>query len=65
MAILAAYLLRSDRDETLPTYLDRLLAGRVGEAVRPDPKDVAGFDIYLKRYIDGLSVEGAAVDSLA
>jgi sugar (pentulose or hexulose) kinase len=64
MAVLAAYSVRPERSESLADYLDRLLAGRVGEAVAPDLDDVAGFQEYFKRYHQGLAIESAAVNSL-
>ena len=35
-----------------------------GETIAPDPADVAGFDKYMERYIEGLKIERAAVDHL-
>ena len=64
MAVLAAYLVRDDREESLADYLDGLLAGRVGKAVAPEPEDVEGFQEYFRRYHAGLAIETAAVDSL-
>ena len=64
MALLAAYAIRTDRNLTLPDFLDEAFAQSVGEAVAPDPEDLRGFDAYFKRYHDGLGIERAAVDSL-
>ena len=64
MALLAAYVLRKDREVTLPDYLDIVFADNSGKAVAPDPDDVAGFEIYFKRYQAGLAIERAAVDAL-
>jgi sugar (pentulose or hexulose) kinase len=64
MALLAAFAVRGNRNELLPDYLDRVLAGSIGEAVRPDPHDVEGFDVFFERYHAGLGIETAAVDTL-
>ena len=47
MALLAAYILRKDHSLTLPDYLDNMLADSSAEAVKPDPADVEGFNIFL------------------
>src|SRR5690606_16440953 len=44
MAVLAAYMLRSDQLESLPDFLDARIAGSMGTSIQPDPKDVAGFE---------------------
>ena len=64
MALLAAYAVREERNESLADFLDRLLSGSFGEAVAADANDMAGFNVYLKRYRDGLPVEKAAVESI-
>ncbi|WP_298990902.1 FGGY-family carbohydrate kinase [uncultured Pseudokineococcus sp.] len=43
---------------------ERVVAGARIETVEPDPDDVAGFDAYLRRYVDGLAVERAAVEAV-
>jgi sugar (pentulose or hexulose) kinase len=63
MAVLAAYLRRSD--VPLSTYLsDHVFADAAVTTVTPDADDVAGFARYLMRYHDGLAAERAAVDAL-
>lgn len=64
MALLAAYLIRENRELSLPDYLDAALDGGVGEALPPDPKDVEGFNVFFERYHRGLNIEAAAVDAL-
>jgi sugar (pentulose or hexulose) kinase len=64
MAVLAAYLLRDDATQSLPDYLDSLMAGDTSAPVTPDPRDVAGFETYYKRHTKGLAVERAAVQAL-
>jgi len=65
IALLAAYMKREDQDESLPAFLAPVFAGSVGEALQPDPVDVAGFDKFFERYHKGLAIERAAVESLA
>jgi sugar (pentulose or hexulose) kinase len=65
MAVLAAYMLRNDAAESLPDYLDRLIAGSIGAAVAPAPADVTGFEAFFARHRKGLAIERAAVESLA
>ena len=64
MAVLAAYLLRDDPDLSLPDYLDERIAGSIGAPVAPDPRDVAGFNVFFARYRAGLAIERAAVQAL-
>lgn len=65
IALLASYMMNKAEGETLDAYLeDRVFAGEKGSRLVPDPKDVAGFDAFSKRYIAGLAIERAAVDSL-
>ncbi len=64
MAVLAAYLLRSDRAQSLPDFLDERIATRIGAPVLPDPRDVEGFAQFFARHEQGLSVERAAIKAL-
>ena len=65
IALLAAYMVCRSGGETLENYLsDRVFAGRLGEALEPDPSDVAGLRAFIDRYQRGLSIERAAVDAL-
>ena len=64
MALLAGYLRRENKGESLPDFLDKALAGGAGEAMAPDPKDVEGFNAFFRRYHEGLAIERAAVESL-
>ena len=65
IALLASYMTRENRDESLPDFLTQVFAGSMGEAVEPDPSDVAGFDQFFERYHKGLAIERAAVESLS
>ncbi len=64
MALLAAYMVRSDRSRDLPTFLEGVFGSDQGEAVQPDPTDVEGFNEYFRRYTAALPVERAAVETL-
>jgi len=44
--------------------LNDVFADSMGEAVQPDPKDVAGFNKFFERYHKGLAIEKAAVNTL-
>jgi sugar (pentulose or hexulose) kinase len=64
MAVLAAYMLRTDREQSLPDYLDRTLAGTISAPLRPDPRDVQGFAEFFARHQRGLTIEREAVKAL-
>ena len=64
MALLAAYAIRENTGRNLPDFLDIALEGSIGEAVKPDPSDVKGFDVFFERYHKGLLIEAAAVKAL-
>ena len=65
IALLAAYLLNKAENETLENYLiQKVFAGKAGTKMNPDSKDVEGFNIFMKRYTQGLVIERAAVDHL-
>ena len=69
VALLAAYDVRSG-GLALDEWLDKEVfhtgdaSADAGETIAPDPADVAGFDKYMERYIEGLKIERAAVDHL-
>lgn len=65
IALLASYMVQKKAGETLPEFLKPIFAGSMGAAVKPDPKDVAGFNQFFERYHKGLAIEQAAVESLA
>ncbi len=64
IALLAAYMVREQRGQTLPAFLQQVFGGDMGEAVPPDPSDVEGFERYYQRYRKGLEIERAAVATL-
>lgn len=64
IAILANYMLQK-KGESLSDYLNaNVFAGEEARRMEPDAKDVAGFEAFIERYKNGLTIERAAVDSL-
>lgn len=65
IALLASYMINKSENETLDAYLnEKVFAGKAGSQVAPEPKDVEGFEAFMKRYKTGLAIERAAVDYL-
>ena len=65
IALLGSYMIHKEEGETLDSFLEnKVFGGNVGTSMDPDPKDVAGFDEFIKRYTAGLAIEKAAVESL-
>ena len=61
MALLAAYMIDKAPGETLEDFLqNRVFAGSQGSCAYPDPKGVAGFEDYLRRYIACLPAQKQA-----
>jgi sugar (pentulose or hexulose) kinase len=65
IALLASYMLNREDNESLEDFLkQRVFCEKQGSSIAPDPKDVAGFNEFMKRYIQGLAIERAAVENL-
>jgi sugar (pentulose or hexulose) kinase len=65
IALLAAYMLHREKDESLGTYLsNKVFAGEKGTTIAPDQRDVEGFTAFMERYKKGLVIERTAVDVL-
>jgi len=63
IAILAAYLARKAVNETLEDYLEnKVFSKNQGATIAPNEKDINGFAEYMKKYVNGLAIEKAAVD---
>jgi sugar (pentulose or hexulose) kinase len=64
IALLAAFLVGRAPNESLAEFLNnRVFAdGSDLETAEPDPRDVAGFDAFIQRYVAALPVERAAVE---
>ena len=64
IAVLASYLINKEEGETLENFLDnKVFAGNQGSTLNPDPKGVEGFNVFMERYLKGIPIERAAVDS--
>lgn len=65
IALLASYMVSRGDNETLEAFLkERIFNGKQLSRVAPEPIDVAGFNTFMKRYIQGLKIEKTAVDCL-
>lgn len=63
MALLAAYMVNRQAEESLEDYLEhRVFAGQQVSTQQPDPKEQKGFGQFLARYVRALPVEKAAVE---
>ncbi|MDA3958261.1 xylulokinase [Oceanispirochaeta sp.] len=63
IALLAAFMAQKEKS-TLPDFLNDVFKDSMGEAVKPDPSDVKGFNAFFERYHKGLPLEKAAVEYL-
>ena len=65
IALLASYMINKANNETLEEYLNhKVFAEKDGVTVSPNPKDVEGFEQFMKRYTNGLAIERAAIENL-
>ena len=65
MAILASYMVNKEKDETLENFLNnRVFVNSQGEVMVPSEEDVAGFDGYMKVYVNTLEAERKAVETM-
>jgi sugar (pentulose or hexulose) kinase len=65
IALLASYMINKADNETLEEYLSqKVFAEKAGMTMPPGPKDVEGFEQFMKRYTKGLAIERAAIDHL-
>lgn len=65
VALLAAYMLWKQEQESLKDYLSkRIFADQAASVVEPDAADMEGFEAFMERYHAGLPIEHAAVDAL-
>ncbi|WP_313183268.1 xylulokinase [Lacrimispora sp.] len=64
-ALLASYMLKKEEGESLDHYLaEKVFKDDGGTRMEPDPEDEAGFQAFMERYRNGLSIERAAVNNL-
>ncbi len=65
IALLADYMVHKKENESLEDFLDhRVFAGMEQKTVLPDPEDVSGFTLYMKKFVALLPAQQAAVDGL-
>lgn len=64
MALLAAYMIRNEKEKSLAVFLDELFAGSMGTPLKPLPEESKGFLAFFERYHKGLPIERAAVENL-
>ena len=65
IALLAAYSIDGKKNGNLGEYLEkRIFSRQKGTTVDPDPDDVAGFEVFEKRYLNALAVERTAVETI-
>ena len=66
IAILASYMVNKGPDESLVTFLnDRVFADSNAQRIEPDKNDAEGFILFMERYMKGLPVERAAIESIS
>lgn len=65
IAVLAAYMKQKKENETLETYLnEHVFENQKSITLEPDERDVEGFEAFTKRYVAGLPIERAAVETM-
>lgn len=64
IALLSAFMVRENRDVDFPQFLEKVFAGSMNDAVKPEPADVEGFETFFNRYHQGLEIERCAIDNL-
>ena len=64
IALLASYLINKKDGEDLADFLDEnVFKGNEGSTLAPEADGVKGFDAFMDRYMKGLGIERAAVES--
>ncbi len=64
IAVLASYMVNKEEGETLEHFLDeKVFAGNEGSTLGPKAEGVEGFHVFMERYLKGIPIERAAVDS--
>ncbi len=64
IALLASYMKNKADGETLDAFLNaKVFAGQKGETLAPDPADVKGFNDFIRKYVNALPAEKAAVET--
>ncbi|GAE27751.1 ribulokinase [Halalkalibacter wakoensis JCM 9140] len=64
IALLGSYMINKRQEETLEEYLNKnVFVDQAVKTVSPDPKDVEGYEQFMKHYKSGLAIERAAVEN--
>ncbi|WP_332632683.1 xylulokinase [Halalkalibacter flavus] len=64
IALLGSYMINKKEKETLEEYLnENVFVDQAVKTVSPDPKDIEGYEQFMERYKNGLSIERAAVEN--
>ena len=65
IALLASYMQNKKDGESLQEFLNQtIFAGQSGSKMEPVKEDVEGFEKFMERYMAGLAIEHAAVDTM-
>ena len=65
MALLAAYFINKEKNETLEQYLDkRVFCNADSSTIEPKQSDVDGYQAYMKQYKQLLKVEKKAIETI-
>ena len=65
IALLAAFLLREDKSQSLEDYLEKKIFSELsGSTIEATPEEVEGFERFMDRYKAGLAVEKAAIAAM-
>lgn len=63
--LLAAFAATKEAGETLSDFLqEKIFKGQAGSKLEPIAENVAGFDSFMKQYVDGLAIEKEAIKVL-
>jgi len=63
IALLADFMINRENNEKLEDYLqNKVFAGMEQKTIHPSPEDENGFDLYMKRFIECIPAQKAAVD---
>lgn len=65
IALLASYMASREENESLADYLDhKVFVNQEGTCMKPNPKDVLGFERFMQHYEKAIPTEQAAVDTM-
>ncbi len=66
IGLLASYMITKEDGESLSAFLqNKIFAGQTGSKLMPIPENVAGFEKFMKQYVDGLKMEKEAAALLS